>query len=141
MNDELFTFVLFGGKVVVTLWKVIGVCGALLFASRWLVSAYYSRKAGKPVTPRLFWVMSICGSLITLGYFIFSPKQDLVGVIQNLLPFGTACYMLYLDFVHEKKAEEAKAAASAAVAATEHLHSEPRKAISARVVKPVAAND
>jgi lipid-A-disaccharide synthase-like uncharacterized protein len=139
MNDMLFTFQLFGTPVIVTAWKIIGVFGASLFASRWLVSAYYSRQAGKPVTPRLFWVMSIFGSMITLAYFVFSPKQDLVGVIQNLLPFGTACYMLYLDFTHEKKAE-ANAAAAAAEARSKH---EPRKAVSARVpvIAPAAVGE
>jgi lipid-A-disaccharide synthase-like uncharacterized protein len=139
MEATLFTFQLFGTPVIVTAWKIIGVFGAVLFASRWLVSAYYSRQAGKPVTPRLFWFMSIFGSLITLGYFVFSPKQDLVGVIQNLLPFCTACYMLYLDFSHEKKVE----ANAAAAAEDARNRSEPRKAVSARapVIAPAAVGE
>ena len=34
--------------------------------------------------------MSIVGSLMTLSYFIFSAKQDSVGVLQNLFPSFTA---------------------------------------------------
>ena len=44
--------------------------------------------------------MSLVGSVMTLSYFVFSPKQDSVGVIQNLFPAFTAVYSLYLDIRH-----------------------------------------
>lgn len=98
MNTHLYEGLLFNYyHVVVTPWKIIGMVGAILFASRWFVQAYYSRRAGKPVTPRSFWIMSLFGSIITLMYFIFSTKQDMVGVIQNLFPFLISIYNLYLD--------------------------------------------
>ena len=50
--------------------------------------------------PRLFWYMSLVGSAMTLSYFIFSPKQDSVGVMQNLFPAFTAAYSLWLDIRH-----------------------------------------
>mgnify|MGYP003524845924 FL=1 len=81
-------------------WKLIGLTGALMFGSRWVVQFIASKRAGKPVIPRLFWYMSIAGSLMTLSYFIFSSKQDAVGVIQNLFPAFTAVYSLYLDVRH-----------------------------------------
>jgi lipid-A-disaccharide synthase-like uncharacterized protein len=109
MDEVLFDFMLFGTPVVVTAWKIIGVFGATMFASRWLVQGYYSRKAGKPVTPRIFWVMSIIGSLMTLSYFVFSAKRDMVGVLQNIFPSTVAVYMLYLDLAHEKKTAMAAA--------------------------------
>jgi lipid-A-disaccharide synthase-like uncharacterized protein len=56
-----------------------------------------SRRARRPVIPRLFWYMSLAGSLMALSYFLFSSKQDAVGVLQNLLPAFTAAYSLYLD--------------------------------------------
>lgn len=59
-----------------------------------------SKRAGKPVIPRLFWYMSVVGSLMTLSYFVFSAKQDSVGVLQNLFPAFTAFYSLYLDVKH-----------------------------------------
>jgi hypothetical protein len=34
------------------------------------------------------------------GYFLFSAKQDSVGVLQNLFPSFTALYSLYLDIKH-----------------------------------------
>ena len=81
-------------------WKLIGLTGALMFGSRWVVQFIASKRAGKPVIPRLFWYMSIVGSLMTLSYFIFSSKQDSVGILQNLFPAFTACYSLYLDIRH-----------------------------------------
>ena len=83
-----------------TPWKVIGMVGALMFGARWIVQFVASKRAQKPVIPRLFWYMSIVGSLMTLSYFLFSSKQDSVGVLQNLFPAFTAIYSLYLDIRH-----------------------------------------
>ena len=86
-----------------TPWKLIGLTGAALFGVRWLVQFVASRRAGRPVIPRLFWYMSLCGSLMALSYFLLSSKQDAVGVVQNLLPAFTAAYSLYLDIrVHRR---------------------------------------
>ena len=89
--------------VAVTPWKIIGYLGAMLFAARWLVQLAASRRAGRPVIPRVFWYMSISGSAMTLAYFTFSAKSDSVGVLQNLFPAATALYSLYLDLYHERR--------------------------------------
>ena len=86
--------------LVITPWKLIGYTGALMFGGRWLVQFIASKRAGKPVIPRVFWYMSMVGSLMTLSYFLFSSKQDSVGVLQNLFPTFTALYSLYLDIRH-----------------------------------------
>ncbi len=80
-------------------WKLIGWVGALMFGSRWVVQFIASRRAKKPVIPRLFWYMSIVGSVMTLSYFIWG-KNDSVGILQNLFPMFTAGYSLYLDIRH-----------------------------------------
>jgi lipid-A-disaccharide synthase-like uncharacterized protein len=97
VNEQVYWLSGFG--VHVTPWKVIGLTGALLFGSRWLVQFLASRRAGKPVIPRVFWYMSIVGSLMTLAYFVFG-KNDAVGVLQNLFPAFTALYSLGLDIRH-----------------------------------------
>ena len=81
----------------VTPWKLIGYTGALMFGGRWLIQFIASKRAGKPVIPRVFWYMSVVGSLMTLSYFLFSAKQDSVGVLQNLFPAFTALYSLSLE--------------------------------------------
>jgi len=84
----------------VTPWKLIGYTGALLFGFRWVLQVIASKRQGRPVIPRMFWYMSIAGSLMTLSYFLFSAKQDSVGVLLSLLPAFTACYSLWLDIQH-----------------------------------------
>lgn len=98
MNQEILWLDWTG--IHVTPWKLIGYLGALMFGGRWLVQFIASRRAGKPVIPRLFWYMSILGSLMVLSYFLFSSKRDSVGVLQNLFPTFTACYSLWLDIRH-----------------------------------------
>ena len=83
--------------VTMTPWKLIGLAGALLFGARWLLQFGASRRAGRAVVPRSFWIISLCGSAMTLSYFLFSDKQDAVGVLQNLLPALTAAYSLRLE--------------------------------------------
>lgn len=90
-----------------TPWKLIGLIGALLFGARWAVQFLASRRRGRPVIPRLFWYLSLAGSLMVLSYFLFSSKQDTVGVLQNLFPAFTAFYSLYLDFRHQSRFEQA----------------------------------
>jgi len=97
VNEQVYWLSGFG--VHVTPWKVIGLTGALLFGSRWVIQFLASRRAGKPVIPRVFWYMSIIGSLMTLSYFVFG-KNDAVGVLQNLFPAFTALYSLALDIKH-----------------------------------------
>jgi len=91
---------LFWTGLHVTPWKLIGYTGALMFGGRWLIQFIASKRAGKPVIPRVFWYMSVVGSLMTLSYFLFSAKADSVGVLQNLFPSFTAAYSLYLDVRH-----------------------------------------
>jgi lipid-A-disaccharide synthase-like uncharacterized protein len=95
MNQEILWLAWTG--LHVTPWKLIGYTGALMFGGRWLVQFLASRRARRAVIPRLFWVMSLIGSSLTLSYFLFSAKQDSVGVLQNLFPSFTAAYCLWLD--------------------------------------------
>lgn len=95
-------------------WKLIGLVGASMFGARWIVQFLASRRSGRPVIPRLFWYMSLTGSAMTLSYFLFSAKQDAVGVLQNLLPTFTAAYSLWLDIrVHGWRAHADPAAGKA----------------------------
>ena len=92
MHETLF--MLLGARV--TAWKLIGYCGVALFTSRWFVQMWASKRAGKPVMPITFWILSVMGSLLCLLYFIFG-KNDSVGILSNLFPAGIAAYNLMLD--------------------------------------------
>ena len=98
MNEPIPWLLGFG--IHPTPWKVIGLVGALMFGGRWIAQFIASKRAGKPVIPRVFWYMSLVGSVMTLSYFLFSAKQDSVGVLQNLFPTFVALYNLVLDIRH-----------------------------------------
>jgi lipid-A-disaccharide synthase-like uncharacterized protein len=89
--------------VAITPWKLVGYLGVVLFAGRWFVQMYYSRKRRRPVVPTVFWLMSISGSLLLLSYFSFG-KNDSVGLLSNLFPGGVAGYNLYLDLRNRRRA-------------------------------------
>jgi lipid-A-disaccharide synthase-like uncharacterized protein len=81
--------------VSITPWKLLGYLGVALFAGRWFVQLWVSKRNGRPELPLLFWYMSISGSLLLLAYFIFG-KNDSVGVLSNLFPLFIALYNLRL---------------------------------------------
>lgn len=85
--------------VVITPWKLVGYLGVALFAGRWFVQLLASRRHRKPVLPRLFWYMSVSGSVLLLSYFVFG-KNDSVGILSNLFPLFIAVYNLWLDIKH-----------------------------------------
>ena len=106
MNDTIAVIELLGMSLVITPWKIIGYLGVFLFAGRWFVQLHASRRHRKVVMPRLFWYMSITGSLCLLAYFIFG-KNDSVGILANAFPFMVASYNLYLDITHKNSLQQA----------------------------------
>jgi len=102
MNNTISIIEILGMTLVITPWKIIGYLGVILFAGRWFVQLWVSRRSRKVVMPRLFWYMSIVGSLMLLSYFIFG-KNDSVGILSNSFPFLIASYNLYLDVTHKNR--------------------------------------
>ena len=82
--------------VIVTPWKLVGFIGALMFAGRWIVQALATKRAGRPMIPRSFWIISLLGSAMVTSYFVWG-KNDAVGVLTNLLPASVAFYNLIMD--------------------------------------------
>ena len=78
-------------------WKCLGFAGTALFAARWLLQLWASRRAGRPVTTTWFWICSLTGSGLLLVYFGLGPSRDSVGVLGNALPSGVALYNLSLS--------------------------------------------
>jgi lipid-A-disaccharide synthase-like uncharacterized protein len=109
MNEPLFQMQFLGGYWVVTPWKLLGYLGVATFAGRWFVQLFASHRAGQPRFPRLFWHMSLLGSLLLLSYFAFSNKKDSVGVLSNLFPCGIALYNLFLDKRHRQRMDASEA--------------------------------
>jgi lipid-A-disaccharide synthase-like uncharacterized protein len=97
MNAPLFELF----SVLVTPWKLVGYFGTLLFAGRWVVQVFATRRHGRPAFPSLFWTMSMAGSALLLAYFIWG-KNDSVGILSNLFPMGVALY----NFMMHRRADE-----------------------------------
>ena len=55
-------------------WAVLGYVGTLTFGSRFAVQWLASERAGKSVVPRVFWHISIVGSLVMLAYAYFVTR-------------------------------------------------------------------
>ena len=103
MNETILQLQFWGVAWVITPWKLLGYLGVIAFAGRWFVQIFASHQAGEPRFPRLFWHMSLCGSMLLLSYFTFSEKRDSVGVHSNLFPSGIAAYNLLLDGRHRRR--------------------------------------
>ena len=103
LEEPLFPIPFYPKPVTLTIWKLLGGAGGLMFGARWVVQMYQSRKVGRPVIGLTFWIVSVVGSQLTLIYFIFSPKQDMVGVLNNFVPSFVAAYNLYLELTHRAK--------------------------------------
>ena len=81
------------GEFELTPWKTVGLLGSVVFASRWFVQMYYTRKLKRVVMPVAFWLLSVFGSCLMLAYFIVG-KNDSVGIISTLFPAFVSVYNL-----------------------------------------------
>jgi lipid-A-disaccharide synthase-like uncharacterized protein len=80
-----------------SLWIfAVGFAAQLLFASRMIVQWAKSEKAGKPLSPVIFWQLSILGSLLFLLYGIL--RHDFAIVLGQIL-----VYFIYIRNLHLKK--------------------------------------
>jgi lipid-A-disaccharide synthase-like uncharacterized protein len=100
---QLFDFVanaqVFG--ISIHPWKIVGLAGAAIFGSRFVIQWIASERAKKSVIPFGFWECSALGSILTLSYFAIYQK-DSVGVIQNLLPLPIYLRNLYFRYTSHK---------------------------------------
>ncbi len=105
MHRPFFEGQLWGRPLLLYPWKLIGYFGVFMFGLRWLPQFLASRKARQVTMPRIFWVMSVIGSVSLLGYFVFG-KTDSVGVLSNAFPCFVAFYNLFLDLRKSLRHEE-----------------------------------
>jgi lipid-A-disaccharide synthase-like uncharacterized protein len=77
-------------KLVPTWWDVVGYFGQLMFFSRFLFQWLASERRGHSYIPIYFWWISICGSLITVIYLLWTknpPIPILLGQAVGLVAY------------------------------------------------------
>jgi lipid-A-disaccharide synthase-like uncharacterized protein len=74
----------------------VGIIGQLLFAARMFVQWFHSEKAGRPLSPVLFWQLSLVGSIVFFAYGIL--RRDFAIVLGQLIT-----YFIYIRNLHLKK--------------------------------------
>jgi lipid-A-disaccharide synthase-like uncharacterized protein len=74
---------------------LVGYVAQAMFAMRFVVQWIASERAGRSVVPTIFWVFSIGGGLMLLGYAIY--RRDPVFIIGQA--FGVFVYLRNLQFV------------------------------------------
>jgi lipid-A-disaccharide synthase-like uncharacterized protein len=73
----------------------VGIAAQLLFAARMIVQWFQSEKAGKPLSPVLFWQLSLLGAIIFFIYGIL--RKDFAIVLGQLI-----VYFIYIRNLHLK---------------------------------------
>ncbi len=74
----------------------VGIIAQLLFAARMIVQWFQSEKAGRPLSPVLFWQLSLMGAIIFFIYGIL--RKDFAIVLGQLI-----VYFIYIRNLHLKK--------------------------------------
>jgi lipid-A-disaccharide synthase-like uncharacterized protein len=74
---------------------LIGYVAQAMFAMRFVVQWIASERAGRSVVPTAFWVFSIGGGIMLLGYALY--RKDPVFIIGQA--FGVFVYLRNLQFV------------------------------------------
>jgi lipid-A-disaccharide synthase-like uncharacterized protein len=76
-------------------WLIVGLGGQVMYTMRILVQWLASERAGKSVTPRSFWTLSLGGSALLLAYAIH--RRDPVFILGQL--FGSVVYVRNLVLI------------------------------------------
>jgi lipid-A-disaccharide synthase-like uncharacterized protein len=72
-----------------------GVVGQLLFSARMIVQWLHSEKAGRPLSPVIFWQLSLLGSIVFFAYGVL--RRDFAIVLGQLI-----VYFIYIRNLHLK---------------------------------------
>ena len=78
------------------LWEAIGLCGTLMFFSRFIVQWIVSEWKKQSVIPVAFWYLSLAGSGILLAYALYVRKPVFIlAYAPNSLIYIRNLWMIY----------------------------------------------
>jgi len=87
-------------------WGImVGYVAQIMFSMRFVVQWIASERAGRSVVPTAFWVFSIGGGVMLLGYALY--RKDPVFIIGQAL--GLVVYLRNLQFVLRSRGQGAVA--------------------------------
>lgn len=95
MNNPLITAQLY----------TVGAIGQFIFTFRFIYQLIYSERHHESMLPPMFWIISITGALIIIGYAIF--RQDPVIILGQM--FGTLIYSRNLILYYRRRVNSPKA--------------------------------
>jgi len=85
----------------ITLMKVIGLVGQVIFGSRFLVQWLASERLGRSVIPVAFWYLSLLGCVLTFGYAIYIQEPVFIlAQAGGMLIYSRNLYFVYRDRKH-----------------------------------------
>jgi len=80
----------------ITLMKVVGLVGQMIFGSRFLVQWLASERLKRSVIPVAFWYISVVGCLLTLVYAIHIKEPVFIlAQVGGLLIYSRNLYFVY----------------------------------------------
>ncbi|MEM9029922.1 MAG: lipid-A-disaccharide synthase N-terminal domain-containing protein [Pseudomonadota bacterium] len=88
----------FGLSPTAQMMLLLGLCGQLLFVSRWFVQWIASERARDAIVPELFWYLSFVGGSLVLVYGFYSANLVLI-----LGQFGVFIYARNIYLIWRKK--------------------------------------
>ncbi len=85
----------------ITLMKVVGLTGQLVFGSRFLVQWLASERLKRSVIPVAFWYLSLGGCILTFGYALYIKEPVfIISQIGGLLIYSRNLFFIYRDRAH-----------------------------------------
>jgi lipid-A-disaccharide synthase-like uncharacterized protein len=82
----------------ITLMKVIGLTGQLIFGSRFLVQWLASERLGRSVIPVAFWYLSLVGCILTFGYAIYIQEPVFIlAQAGGMMIYSRNLFFVYRD--------------------------------------------
>jgi lipid-A-disaccharide synthase-like uncharacterized protein len=104
-------------------WELLGYAGTAIFGCRFFVQWIASERAGRSVVPKVFWHISILGTLVMLLYAIFVTNA--IGLKKGLpliLAYAPNAFVYFRNLMLIDKHEKAGPPAPADAATVEVSH-------------------
>ena len=82
----------------ITLIKVVGLAGQVVFGSRFFVQWLASERLGKSVIPVAFWYLSLVGCVLTFAYALYIEEPVFIlSQAGGLLIYSRNLFFVYRD--------------------------------------------